>query len=137
MAPGTELTACERRIVESQERSDTIRNYNLTARYAIQFYLDEPVRSRDAAFEMLQIAESRRDLRPRVAGRSRPHTENPGRQIVGRSRRPCVTSAPSASPRVPVFLERGIAPFDLRPPLHASCGNQIAPARANDRVVQD
>ena len=77
-----------------------------------------------------QRAEMRRDFRARVARRGRPHAENPGRQIVGRRRRPCVASAPRAVARAPVFLEGGVAALDLRPPFHASRGNQIAPARA-------
>src|SRR3984957_11280910 len=48
-----------------------------------------------------------------------------------------MTSAPSACARVPVLLERRVASFDLRPPFHASRGTPIAPARADDRVVQD
>src|SRR5271155_2178069 len=117
MASGSEFAADERRVVEPDEGSDAVGNRDLAARFAIQLHLDEPVRSRYASFEMPERAELRRDFRPRVAGRRRPDAENPGGQIVGRRRRPCVTSAPSAAARVPIFLEGGAAALDLRPPL--------------------
>src|ERR1700722_149512 len=123
MAAGAELAASERRVVESHERSDAVWNRNLAARFAIQLHFDKAVRGRDATFEMHELAEMRCDFRARVARRCRPYTENPGRQIVGWRRRPCMTSAPSAGARVPVLLECGVATFDLRPPFHASRGD--------------
>ena len=85
----------------------------------------------------IRVAEMRRDFRARVARRRRSHAENPGCQIVGRRRRPCVTSASRAVARAPIFLEGAVAALYLRPPFHASRGNQIAPPRADDRVVHD
>ena len=63
MASGTEIAADERRVVESHERRYAVWNRDLAAGFAIQLHLDESVRSRDAAFEMPQLAEMRRDFR--------------------------------------------------------------------------
>src|SRR5208337_3701079 len=116
MPPATEFAADERCVLEPHARRDAVRNRDLSAAFAIQLHLDETVRSRDAALEMPERAKPRRDFRARVAGSGRSHAQNPGGQIVGWRRRPCVTPAPSAGARVPVLLECGVATLDLRPP---------------------
>src|SRR5208283_1206744 len=78
MAPGAEFAASETRVVEPHQRRHIVWNHDLAAAIAIQIHLDEPMRGWDAAFEMLERSESRRDFRARVAGSSRPHAENPG-----------------------------------------------------------
>ena len=73
MTSGPELAASERRVVESHDRNYPVRNHNVAARFAIQLSLDEPVRSWNAAFEMHELAELRRDFSARVARRCRSH----------------------------------------------------------------
>ena len=72
MSSGTEIAADESRVVESHERRYAIWNRDLAAGFAIQFHLDQPVRSRDVAFEMSQLAEMRRNLGARVSWSGRP-----------------------------------------------------------------
>src|SRR5260370_38634209 len=107
-----EFAADERCVVETHVSDHIVGDRDLAAAFAIEFNLDESVRSWDAAFEMNERPESRRDFSARVAGRAGPHAQHPGGQVVSWSGGPCVTSAAGTDAPVPVFLTPSVAARD-------------------------